>query len=116
MKSKKEEANQDQETPKLDVTKESTEDKIDASELSECNGRELGAWNTATVKWNLSESNKICNWIGQSDVGYQCGFCEKKFQKSTKLRNHISRVHKGDIGSLKPCYSKVKSIGIKQNL
>ena len=42
VKSKKEEANQDQETPKLDVTKESTEDKIDASERSECNRRELG--------------------------------------------------------------------------
>ena len=42
MKSKQEKADQGQETPKLDVTKESTEDKIDASELSECNGRELG--------------------------------------------------------------------------
>ena len=42
MKSKREEADQDQETPKLDVTKESTEDKIDASERSECNRRELG--------------------------------------------------------------------------
>ena len=32
----------------------------------------------------------------QTDVGYQCRLCDKKFRKSTKLRNHISRVHKGD--------------------
>ena len=45
MKSKQEKADQGQETPKLDVTKESTEDKIDTSELSECNGIELGESN-----------------------------------------------------------------------
>ena len=55
MKSKKEEANQDQETPKLDVTKESTEDKIDASELSECNGRELGESNQDSLKPRYSK-------------------------------------------------------------
>ena len=55
MKSKREEADQDQETPKLDVTKESTEDKIDASELSECNGRELGESNQDSLKPRYSK-------------------------------------------------------------
>ena len=55
MKSKQEEADQDQETPKLDVTKESTEDKIDASELSECNGRELGESNQDSLKPRYSK-------------------------------------------------------------
>ena len=55
MKSKQEKADQGQETPKLDVTKESTEDKIDASELSECNGRELGESNQDSLKPRYSK-------------------------------------------------------------
>ena len=55
MESKQEEADQDQETPKLDVTKESTEDKIDASERSECNRRELGESNQDSLKPRYSK-------------------------------------------------------------
>ena len=50
MESKQEEADLDQETPKLDVTKESAENKKDISELIECNGRELGESNQDSLK------------------------------------------------------------------
>ena len=48
--SKQEEADQDQETPKLDVTRESTENKKDTSELSECNVGKLGELNQDSLK------------------------------------------------------------------
>ena len=48
--SKQEEADLDQETPKLDVTRESTENKKDTSELIECNERELGESNQDSWK------------------------------------------------------------------
>ena len=50
MESKQEETDQDQQTPKLVVTKESTEKKKDTSELSECNERELGESNLGSLK------------------------------------------------------------------
>ena len=55
MESKQEETDQDQQTPKLVVTKESKEKKKDTSELSESNEKELGkfkSWqrNLATPK------------------------------------------------------------------
>ena len=51
-----EEADQDQETPKLDVTKESTENKKDTSELIECNERELGESNLDSLKPGYSKA------------------------------------------------------------
>ena len=32
----------------------------------------------------------------QTDVGFECRSCNKKFRKPKKLKNHIRRVHKGD--------------------
>ena len=63
MESKQEEADQDQETPKLDV--ESTEDKIDTSELIECNGRELGESNQDSLKPRYSNV-KFKNYRNQT--------------------------------------------------
>ena len=87
MKSKQEEADQDQETPKLDVTKESTEDKnqseakirnhwtINTSELSECNVSSLGELNQNSWKPHHSKAKS-------KSIGIQNQKLIKSSQKS----------------------------------
>ena len=58
MESKQEETDQDQQTPKLVVTKESTEKKKDTSELSESNGKEFGRFKS----WQRE------TWLHQSEI------------------------------------------------
>ena len=58
MESKQEETDQDQQTPKLVVTKESTEKKKDTSKLSESNEKEFGR----IKSWQLE------TWLYQSEI------------------------------------------------
>ena len=48
--SKQEQADQDQDTPKLEDTRKSTENRKDTSELSECNVGKLGESNQDSLK------------------------------------------------------------------
>ena len=50
MESKQEQADQDQDTPKLEDTRKSTENRKDTSELSECNVGKLGESNQDSLK------------------------------------------------------------------
>ena len=72
MESKQEEADLDQETPKPDETKESSENKKDISELIKCNGRELGkskqdSWkprySNVKVQNNRTQTISEISWI-----------------------------------------------------
>ena len=56
MESKQEQADQDQDTPKLEDTRKSTENRKDTSELSECNVSSLGELNQNSWKPHHSKA------------------------------------------------------------
>ena len=112
MESKQEQADQNQDTPKLEDTKKSTENRKDTSELSECNVGKLGELKKDSLKpyhskvksKNPSEVkikiNQVIN-IGISKV-------ELENLSKVKIRNQSNNRLESEINKLKKSWKLLK--------